>query len=97
MNRLMKITLAAAAVSLLAAPAFAQSSAVQSTTGTTRILQPISISKQSDLAFGSVVKPTSGTNTITIAASGGARSKTGGGDAALAASTTSAATFTFFC
>ena len=57
MTRLMKIALCVAAVSALASPAFAQSSATQSTTGTTKIIQPLTLAKNSDLAFGSVVKP----------------------------------------
>jgi len=94
MNRFLKIALCAAAVSALAAPAFAQSSATQSTTGTTRIIQPITLAKDSDLAFGSVVKPNSGTNTVVINAASGARTLTGGGDAALAPSTSGRATYT---
>ena len=94
MTRLMKIALCVAAVSALASPAFAQSSATQSTTGTTKIIQPLTLAKNSDLAFGSVVKPNSATNTVAIDASSGSRSVTGGGDAALAPSTSSRATYT---
>jgi Domain of unknown function (DUF4402) len=68
--------------------AFAQASATQSTTGSTRILQAISISKQSDLAFGSIVRSaTAGTNTITIDATDGGREIDGSGGGALAAGT----------
>lgn len=76
--------------------AFAQASATQSTTGSTRILQAISITKQSDLEFGSIVRPaTAGTNTITIDATTGARALTGTGAGALAAGTNSGrATYT---
>lgn len=94
MNRLTKIALGAAAVAALASPAFAQSSATQSTTATTRIISPITLTKNSDLAFGTIVKPSSGTNTVTIDASTGARTKTGAGDAALATSTTGRAAYT---
>jgi hypothetical protein len=94
MNRLLKIALATAAVSALAAPAFAQSSDLVSTTGTTRIMQPISIEKDNDLAFGSVVKPTSGTNTITVPVDSDDAEISGGGNGALAASATGNADFT---
>lgn len=93
MSRLFKTALAAAAVSAVAAPALAQTSATQSTTATAKIVQPITLTKNSDLAFGTVVKPTSGTNTITINETSGTRTSGGGGDAALATSTTSRAAF----
>jgi hypothetical protein len=93
MSRLFKIALAAAAVSAIAAPAMAQSSATASTTASATIVQPITLTKNSDLAFGTVVKPTSGTNTITINETSGSRSMTGAGDAALATSTTSRAAY----
>ena len=93
MSRSLKIALAAVALSVIAAPALAQTSATQSTTASATIVQPITLTKNSDLAFGSVVKPTSGTNTVTINETTGARTKTGAGDAALATSTTSRAAF----
>ena len=94
MTRLMKIALCVAAVSALSSPALAQSSATQSTTATTRIIQPITLTKNTDLAFGSVVKPNAAANTVAIDAASGARSVTGGGDAALAPSTSGRATYT---
>jgi hypothetical protein len=94
MKHVLKLALAVAAVSAIAAPAMAQSSATQSTTASATIVQPITLAKDSDLAFGTVVKPTSGTNTITIDETAGTRTKSGGGDAALATSTTSRAAFT---
>jgi hypothetical protein len=94
MNRSIKLLTSAALIGLLSAPAMAQDFASQSTTGTGRIVQPITLTKNSDLAFGTVVKPTTGTNTIVIDATTGAISKTGGGDAALAASTSGRATYT---
>lgn len=95
MNRLLKIVLAAAAVSALAAPAaFAQNSDLVSTTGSTTIMDPISIAKNSDLQFGSVVKPSTGANTVIINASTGARTLGGAGDTALVTSTTGRATYT---
>ena len=94
MTRLMKIAAAVAALSALATPALAQNSATQSTTGSVKIIQPLSLAKDTDLAFGSVVKPNSGSNTVAIDASNGARDLTGGGDAALAPSTSGRATYT---
>ena len=73
MKHALKIILAAAAVSAIAAPAMAQTSATQSTTASATIVQPITLTKNSDLAFGSVVKPTSGTNTITVNETTGTR------------------------
>ncbi|WP_264588568.1 MULTISPECIES: DUF4402 domain-containing protein [unclassified Sphingobium] len=77
------------------AASYAQSSASVSTTGTARIVQPISIAKTSDLAFGTIVKPSvAGTNTVTVDASTGNRSLSGSGDAVAAGGTTSRAAYT---
>jgi hypothetical protein len=93
MTRSIKLLASAALIGLLSAPALAQDTASQSTTGSGRIIQPITLTKNSDLSFGTVVRPTTGTNTITIDATTGAISKTGAGDAALAASTSGRATY----
>lgn len=75
--------------------AFAQASATVSTTGTSRIIQAITITKNTDLAFGSVVRSAAaGTNTVTIDATTGARSITGAGGGVLATSTSGRATYT---
>ncbi|MDQ3223866.1 MAG: DUF4402 domain-containing protein [Gemmatimonadota bacterium] len=58
------------------------------------VRRPISISRASHLAFGTVVRPTTGSNTIAIDATSGTRSMAGGGNAALRSSTTSRAQFT---
>ena len=94
MRKLNRILAAVLLISAASAPALAQSTASVSTTGDVRIVQPISITKNSDLAFGTVVKPTTGTNDIVINATTGARTRTGAGDAALATSTSGRATFT---
>ncbi|HYG27810.1 MAG TPA: DUF4402 domain-containing protein [Caulobacteraceae bacterium] len=94
MNRLTKIALGAAAMAALSSPAFAQATSTASATGTTTIVQAITVAKNTDLAFGKLAKPTSGTSTITIDATSGARSESGAGDAALLTSTTSRATYT---
>lgn len=94
MKHALKIALAAAALTAIAAPAMAQSSATQSTNATVKIVQPITLTKDADLAFGTVVKPTSGSNTVTISTGSDTPALTGAGDAALATSTTSRAAFT---
>ena len=85
---------AAAIFALAAAPALAQSntSSVNASSSIT-VYQPISIVKDADLAFGRVVRPSTGTGpgSVTIA-NGGTRS-TAGGVIGLT-STTSAAGFT---
>jgi hypothetical protein len=72
----------------------AQTSATQSTTATVKIVQPIALTKDADLAFGTVVKPSTGSNTVTISNASDTPALTGAGDGALAASTTSRAAFT---
>jgi Domain of unknown function (DUF4402) len=95
MKSFSKIALAALGAALAAAPVAAQSSATVSTSATTRIVAPITITKNSDLAFGTVVRSsTANTNTVTIAAADGARSISGTGTGALATSTSGRATFT---
>lgn len=94
MKHSLKLALAALALSAIAAPAMAQSSATQSTTASVKIVQPITLTKDADLAFGTIVKPTSGSNTVTIGTGSDTPQLGGGGDAALATSTTSRAAFT---
>ncbi|MGE5565654.1 MAG: DUF4402 domain-containing protein [Parcubacteria group bacterium] len=94
MKHALKIALAAAALSAVAAPALAQTSATQSTSATVKIVQPITLTKDADLAFGTVVKPTTGSNTVTISTGSDTPALSGAGDAALATSTTARAAFT---
>ncbi|HEX6860300.1 MAG TPA: DUF4402 domain-containing protein [Caulobacteraceae bacterium] len=94
MNRLTKIALGAASVAALASPAFAQDTSTATATGTATIVQAITVHKDTDLQFGSIAKPTSGTNSIVVNETTGARTKTGAGDAALMTSTTGRATYT---
>ena len=87
--------IAAVAMAGTSGAAFAQASATVSTTGTTRILQAITITKNTDLAFGSVVRSAAaGTNTVVINATTGARTITGAGGGVLATSTSGRATYT---
>jgi hypothetical protein len=94
MKMFLKVLLSAAALGAVASPAFAQASAGSSTTGTTRILQGISIAKTTDLAFGTIVRPSTSTNSVVINETTGARTVTGGGDAVLVTSTSSRAAYT---
>ncbi len=77
----------------LAGPAVAQTSATVSASSTATVIQPLSLSKTTDLAFGSFVRPATGTNNIVIDPGTGNRTLTGGGNATLATSTTSRAAF----
>lgn len=90
MNAFLKSGIALAALTTFAAPALAQSSAT--TTGTTTILQPVTIAQNSPLAFGRIVRPTTGTGTVTIGT--GADTVTTTGGAVNLASTTSRARYT---
>lgn len=79
-----KITRLAAGGALLAAmatPAAAQSASA-SASATTTILQPLTISKSSDLGFGSIVKPTGTTASTVSVSAAGSRTITGGNAAA---------------
>jgi hypothetical protein len=68
-------------------------SASATASSTAAIIQPVTLVKNTDLAFGSLVRPSIGANTVTIDQSSGARSLSGGGDASLAGSTISRATY----
>lgn len=90
--------LAAAAIAAVAALGFAgaaaaQNSASQQVSGTMTLYQPITLAKNSDLSFGTLIKPASGSGNATIDASSGALSATGG-IGVVTASTHSRATFT---
>jgi hypothetical protein len=90
-----KILIAVTMVAGVSAPAFAQGSATANADSSANILRPITLSKDSDLTFGSIVRPGTGTNSVVISAANGARSLTGGGTAVLVTSGSSGrATFT---
>jgi hypothetical protein len=63
--------------------------AAASVNGTATVVQPITLLKGTDLAFGALVRPTLGSNVVTIDSSSGQRSISGAGDGALAPSQTS--------
>ena len=82
MNTSRKLLLAGvAAISTTAATssAFAQSSASATATASVTVFQPISLAATSQLAFGKVTKPSSGTQSFVIAAANAATSITGSG------------------
>ena len=59
--------------------AFAQSSDAESTSGSATIVRAVSMEKTSDLAFGRIVRPSSGSSTVEIDADTGVRSIDGNG------------------
>lgn len=83
-----KIFAAALLVGGASAPALAQLSDSESTTSSVRIIQGISLTKVSNLAFGTVVRPSSGSNTVTISTTSDTPALTGGGDGVLLSSGT---------
>lgn len=78
----------------LASPALAQTSANQSTTGSIAIYQPIQLTKSSNLSFGTVMRPTSGSGNVVIDAQTGAVTATGGITSVSGGTAASRATFT---
>lgn len=80
---------------LLATPALAQSNTASATTnGSTTIAAPITLTENSPLQFGVVVRPTSNSNIVTLGTSSCAPALTGSGNAALLNSTSGCATYT---
>jgi hypothetical protein len=89
----LSLKLIGAAALGLAGPAAAQTTATATATATASVISPISVAKTTDLAFGSFVRPGSGSNTLIIDPSSGARTLSGTGNASLSTSTTSRAAF----
>lgn len=73
--------------------AFAQSSATATATGSTTIVQPLTLTKNVDLSFGRIVKPSTGSGTVAIANTADAVTA-GSGAIALSGITTTRAKFT---
>jgi hypothetical protein len=69
----------ASAHAALAQPNSASASANASAT----VIQPITLTKNTDLAFGAIVRPSLGANTVTIDPQSGTRTISGTGDGAL--------------
>ncbi len=62
----------------IATGASAQASATQATNSTATIFQPIQLAKNTDLAFGTIVRPLSSAGSVTVAAADGQRTSSGG-------------------
>ena len=84
---------AAVMAAAFAAPAFAQDNDSADASGSTTIIQPLTIAKDADLSFGRIVKPTTGTGSVAIADSADTVSA-GSGAVALSGIATSRAKFT---
>lgn len=67
---------AAFAALAIATPVFAQATASTTGTGSITVIRPLTITKNADLLFGTVVKPATGSGTVTVSTAG-ARSVTG--------------------
>lgn len=65
--------LAGFAISAIAGTAHAQASATSTTSASATIFRPITLTKNSDLRFGTIVRPATGSDTVTINAADGAR------------------------
>ena len=91
---MIKFIAAAAAVLTVAvaAPAMAQSASTTGT-GSITVIRPLTITKNADLKFGTVVRPSTGSGTVTISAAG-ARSVAGGVVGLSSGDTPQAAQFT---
>jgi hypothetical protein len=88
---MMKLAMTAAAMGA-GGQGLAQTSASQPTTGSTTIIAPISLAKNSDLAFGTVTRPTGANTSLVKITSGGVFSITNG-NAVAAGGTPTAATY----
>ena len=92
MNMIMKSGIGFLALAAFATPTLAQSSASTTTTGTTTIIQPVTIAQNSALVFGTIIRPASGTSTVSIGTGADTVSTTGG--AVVLRGTTSRARYT---
>lgn len=78
---------------VLAAPAMAQSTASTTGTGSITVIRPLTITKNADLKFGTVVRPSTGAGSVVVSAAG-ARTVAGGVVALASGDTPQAAQFT---
>lgn len=83
---------AAFAFVAIAAPAMAQSTASTTGTGSITIIRPLTIAKNTDLKFGTVVRPSSGSGSVVVSPAG-ARTVDGGIVALASGDTPQAAQF----
>jgi len=77
-NLFRSIVIGVLAAAGITSVAHAQANASTSATGTVTIFRPITLTKNTDLSFGTLVRPSTGSGTVTIAQADGARSFTGG-------------------
>ncbi|CAN5346653.1 hypothetical protein BH10PSE1_BH10PSE1_21040 [soil metagenome] len=90
-TRIFAAAAAFAALAAIASPVFAQSASTTGT-GSITVIRPITITKTSDMKFGTVVRPTTGSGTVVLTAAG-VRSVTGGVAALASGDTPVAAAF----
>ncbi len=76
---LLRTLLIGAAIASVGTAALAQASSTVATPASGTIFQPIVLTKTTDLSFGTVVRPATGSGVVTIAANDGARTLTGSG------------------
>jgi hypothetical protein len=69
MNAFSRVLTAAVLMLAGSTSAFAQATDSESTTGSVRIIQPINLTKVNNLAFGTIVRPATGSSTITMSTS----------------------------
>jgi hypothetical protein len=79
-------------IAALATSAFAAGSVQATANATLTVLSPTTLTKTQDMAFGQVVRPTSGTNTVTLSPTG-AVAISGAGNGSVVTSTTNQAKF----
>lgn len=84
---------AALAAVAIASPSMAQSSGSATGTGSITVVRPLTVTKNADLKFGTVVRPSTGSGTVVISAAG-ARTVTGGVVGLASGDTPAAAQFT---
>lgn len=77
------ISIALFATFIAASAAHAQATSNQTVAASTTIFRPITLTKTSDLKFGTIVRPASGADTVTVAAADGARTLSTGNAVAL--------------
>ena len=86
--RSLKWVMGAAALASAHTAAAQPNQASASAPGSITVIQPITLVKNTDLAFGSLVAPSNGSNTVTIDPSSGTRTISGSGDASLSTAVT---------
>lgn len=90
----MRVIVGGALIALLSSVAVPALAASANGTGSVTILRPITVTNNANLAFGTIVKPASGSGTVTVT-TGGVRSVGGSNPpTALASTTATAADFT---